>query len=79
MHSFNFFNAKKVKRINLKLLIELYAEPLCKMSIYLIIDNVNREKFQVFFLKLSVPPISIYIASDAQLSPSSFGIFKSVC
>ena len=26
-----------------------------------------------------MPPISIYIPSDAQLSPPSFGIFKSVC
>ena len=26
-----------------------------------------------------MPPIWIYIPSDAQLSPSSFGIFKSVC
>ena len=31
------------------------------------------------FFKLSVPPIWIYIPSDAQLSPPSFGIFKSVC
>ena len=30
-------------------------------------------------LKLSVPPIWIYIPSDAQYSPPSFGIFKSVC
>ena len=30
-------------------------------------------------IKLSVPPISIYILSDAQLSPPSFGIFKNVC
>ena len=30
-------------------------------------------------LKPSVPPIWIYIPSDAQLSPSSLGIFKSVC
>ena len=29
-------------------------------------------------VKLSVPPISIYILSDAQLSPPSFGIFYSV-
>ena len=31
-----------------------------------------------FCLKLSVPPISIYIPSNAQLSPPSFGIFKSL-
>ena len=29
-------------------------------------------------LELSVPPISNYIPSDAQLSPPSFGIFRSV-
>ena len=27
-------------------------------------------------IKLSLPPIWIYIPSDAQLSPPSFGIFK---
>ena len=32
----------------------------------------------IFNLKLSVPPILIYIPSDAQLSPLSFGVFKSV-
>ena len=31
------------------------------------------------YIKLSVPPIWIYIPSDPQLSPPSFGIFKSVC
>ena len=30
-------------------------------------------------IKLSVPPIWIYIPSESQLSPLSFGIFKSVC
>ena len=30
-------------------------------------------------LKLSVPPIWIYIPSDAQLNPPLFAIFKSVC
>ena len=30
-------------------------------------------------VELSVPPIWIYIPPDAQLSPPSFGIFKSVC
>ena len=30
-------------------------------------------------IKLFVPPLWIYIQSDAQLSPPSFGIFKSVC
>ena len=30
-------------------------------------------------LEQSVPPIWIYIPSDAQLSPISFGILKSVC
>ena len=32
----------------------------------------------ILLVKLSVPP-SIYIPSDAQLSPPLFGIFKSVC
>ena len=32
-----------------------------------------------FILELSVPPIWIYIPSDAQVSLPSFDIFKSVC
>ena len=35
--------------------------------------------YTFLYIKLSVPPIWIYIPSDAQLSPQSFGIFKSVC
>ena len=34
--------------------------------------------YLLYSVKLSVPPISIYIPSDAQLSPPLFGIFKSV-
>ena len=33
----------------------------------------------VVSIKLSVPPIWIYIPSDAQLSPPSFSIFENVC
>ena len=39
--------------------------------------NVLRTCWDI--VKLSVPPIWIYITSDVQLSPPSFGIFKSVC
>ena len=31
------------------------------------------------WIELSVPPIWIYIPLDAQMSPPTFGIFKSVC
>ena len=39
----------------------------------------NQPRYKIATFKLSVPPISIYTPSDAQLSPPSFGIFKSVC
>ena len=42
----------------------------CSLSYFTLVEK---------YIKLTVPPIWIYIPSDAQLSPPSFGILKSVC
>ena len=74
----NLFVQSNTKDSFLKGLV-LYSGPLVHCFISSYTPWIIRALWDIiiFILKLSVPPILIYISSDAQLSPPSFGIFKS--
>ena len=68
-------------KVELKLAVQYIK--LCLLKLKWAVPDLKSKlrlfKWAVELIKLSMPPISINISSDAQLSPPSFGIFKSVC